>query len=106
MAEAFDHADWLFEVKYDGFRALLENRRRRRASCLAQPQSVQASRHPRGALTKRLRVKEAILDGEVICVDETGRPIFLEMLRGRHPVCFVTFDLLCQRRGLAPAAAR
>ena len=23
-----------------------------------------------------------------------GRPIFIEMLRGRHPVCFVAFDLL------------
>ena len=23
-AEAFNHPDWLFEVKYDGFRALLE----------------------------------------------------------------------------------
>ena len=40
------------------------------------------------------RVKDAILDGEIICADETGRPIFIEMLRGRHPVCFVAFDLL------------
>jgi len=46
------------------------------------------------ALAKRLKVSDAILDGEVICADETGRPIFLEMLRGRHPVCFVAFDLL------------
>jgi ATP-dependent DNA ligase len=29
-----------------------------------------------------------------MCADETGRPIFLEMLRGRHPVCFIAFDLL------------
>src|SRR5215472_9090893 len=46
------------------------------------------------ALAKRLRVKDAILDGEIICADETGRPIFIEMLRGRHPMCFVAFDLL------------
>jgi hypothetical protein len=26
------------------------------------------------ALAKRLRVKDAILDGEIICSDETGRP--------------------------------
>jgi ATP-dependent DNA ligase len=43
---------------------------------------------------KRLRVTDAILDGEIICADEPGRPIFIEMLRGRHPVCFVAFDLL------------
>jgi bifunctional non-homologous end joining protein LigD len=38
-------------------------------------------------------VTNAILDGEVICVDETGRPIFLGLLRRKEP-CFVAFDLL------------
>jgi bifunctional non-homologous end joining protein LigD len=93
-AEAFDNDDWLFEVKYDGFRALLEidgtdarlvsrNRNRfRHLNTLA------------AALAKRLRVTDAILDGEIICADETGRPIFIEMLRGRHPFSFIAFDLL------------
>jgi hypothetical protein len=45
------------------------------------------------ALAKRLRVKDAILDGEIICAEDTGRPIFIEMLRGRHPFSFVAFDL-------------
>jgi bifunctional non-homologous end joining protein LigD len=81
-------------VKYDGFRALLEidgtaarlvSRNRNRFKHL---DTLAA------ALAKRLRVNDAILDGEVICADETGRPIFLEMLRGRHPCCFVAFDLL------------
>jgi len=93
-AAAFDNPDYLYDLKYDGFRALLEidgigarlvsrNRNRfRHLDTLA------------AALAKRLRVNDAILDGEVICADETGRPIFLEMLRGRHPVCFIAFDLL------------
>src|SRR5690349_15318307 len=84
---AFDNADWLFDLKYDGFRAFLEidgseahlvsrNRYRfKHMDALA------------AALAKRLRVTDAILDGEIICADETGRPIFLEMLRGRHPMC-------------------
>jgi bifunctional non-homologous end joining protein LigD len=46
------------------------------------------------ALVKRLRLEDAILDGEVICVDETGRPIFLEMLRGHDRCCFIACDLL------------
>jgi bifunctional non-homologous end joining protein LigD len=45
------------------------------------------------ALAKRLRVSDAILDGEVICVDETGRPIFIDLLRRKEP-CYVAFDLL------------
>lgn len=38
-------------------------------------------------------MNDAILDGEVICVDETGRPIFIDLLRRKEP-CFVAFDLL------------
>jgi bifunctional non-homologous end joining protein LigD len=91
---AFDNPDWLFEVKYDGFRALLEidggearlvsrNRNRfRHLGTLAM------------ALARRLRVNGAVLDGEVICVDEIGRPIFMDLLRRREPACFIAFDLL------------
>jgi bifunctional non-homologous end joining protein LigD len=89
-AAAFDNPDWL---KLDGFRALLEvdhagarvvsrdRNRFRRLDPLA------------AALAKRLRVTDAILDGEVICADETGRPIFVDLLRRKEP-CFVAFDLL------------
>ena len=42
----------------------------------------------------KVNAADAIPDDEIICADETGRPIFIEMLRGRHPVCFVAFDLL------------
>jgi bifunctional non-homologous end joining protein LigD len=93
-AAAFDNPDWLFELKYDGFRALLEIDGKgarlvsRNRNCFRHLDPLAA------ALAKRLRVDDAILDGEVIRADETGRPIFLEMLRGRHPVCFVAFDLL------------
>jgi len=45
------------------------------------------------ALAKRLRVTDAVLDGEVCCVDESGRPIFVDLLRRKEP-CFVAFDLL------------
>jgi ATP dependent DNA ligase-like protein len=92
-AQAFDNPNWLYEIKYDGFRALLEiddagarllSRNRNRFKHL-DPLAA--------ALAKRLRVTNGILDGEVICVDETGRRIFLDLLRRREP-CFVAFDLL------------
>jgi ATP-dependent DNA ligase len=91
---AFDSDAWIFDLKYDGFRALLE---------IGGPGArlVSRNRYPlkhldtlAAALAKRLRVAEAILDGEIICADETGRPMFLEMLRGRHPFSFIAFDLL------------
>jgi bifunctional non-homologous end joining protein LigD len=92
-AAAFDNPDWLYELKYDGFRALLEidggdarlvSRNRNRFRHL-DPLAA--------ALAKRLRVTNAVLDGEVCCVDETGRPIFIDLVRRKEP-CFVAFDLL------------
>ena len=93
-AEAFDNDAWLFELKYDGFRALLEIDG---AGARLVSRNCYRFKHLdtlAAALAKRLRVTDAILDGEIICAGETGWPIFIEMLRGRHPVCFVAFDLL------------
>ena len=41
-----------------------------------------------------LAVDEAILDGEVIAADQTGRPQFYELLRRARAPSYVAFDLL------------
>jgi hypothetical protein len=41
-----------------------------------------------------LDVDEAILDGEVITADETGRPQFYDLLRRRRGPAYVAFDVL------------
>lgn len=92
-AQAFDHPDWLFELKYDGFRALLQ------LDGDARLVSRNGNRFSHldalaGTLAQRLRGREAIIDGEVVCVDASGRPVFLELLRRRANPCFVAFDLL------------
>jgi bifunctional non-homologous end joining protein LigD len=92
--EPFDDPDWLFEFKYDGFRALcyLEVGRCRfisrrgnifeRFSALCEQVSAD------------LEVDEAVLDGEVIAADETGRPQFYDLLRRARAPSYVAFDLL------------
>jgi ATP dependent DNA ligase domain len=42
-----------------------------------------------------LNVDDAILDGEIIAADETGRPVFVDLLRGTCSPSYVAFDLLC-----------
>ncbi|MFL6354235.1 MAG: hypothetical protein ACJ74Z_20620 [Bryobacteraceae bacterium] len=37
---------------------------------------------------------EAVLDGEIICVDAEGRPQFYDLLRTRRPPIYAAFDLL------------
>jgi bifunctional non-homologous end joining protein LigD len=41
-----------------------------------------------------LDVDEAVIDGEVIAADETGRPQFYELLRAPRAASYVAFDIL------------
>jgi len=46
------------------------------------------------SLAQTLKVKSAILDGEIVVKDATGRPMFVDMLRRREDASYVAFDLL------------
>jgi bifunctional non-homologous end joining protein LigD len=41
-----------------------------------------------------LKVKNAVIDGEIVCLDEEGRSIFNELLFRRGSPVFYAFDLL------------
>jgi bifunctional non-homologous end joining protein LigD len=43
---------------------------------------------------QRLKVKSAVLDGEIACIDEGGRPVFRDSLFRRRQCVFIAFDLL------------
>jgi bifunctional non-homologous end joining protein LigD len=45
-------------------------------------------------LGRQLRVQNAILDGEIVCLDETGRSIFKNVLFRRGACRFFAFDIL------------
>jgi bifunctional non-homologous end joining protein LigD len=92
--EAFDHADFVFELKYDGFRALayVDGGRCRLVS---RKNHVYKSYAPLCEwIGKHLRADNAVLDGELACLDEEGRPQFNRLLRRRDEPVFVAFDLL------------
>jgi len=39
-------------------------------------------------------VESAVLDGEIACVDDDGRPVFRDLLFRRRQCVFIAFDLL------------
>ena len=89
----FDDPNFLFELKHDGFRALayisdgqceLISRRRN---------SYKNFGELRGHLAK-LKVKSAVIDGELVCLDSEGRSIFNELLHRKGRPTFYAFDLL------------
>jgi bifunctional non-homologous end joining protein LigD len=84
----FDHPDWIFELKYDGFRSLavIQNGRTELISRNGHPFSFD--------LRVALHAGKAVLDGEIVCVDEQGRPQFRDLLFHRGEPCFFAFDLL------------
>jgi bifunctional non-homologous end joining protein LigD len=92
--EPFDDPDWLFDAKHDGFRALcyLEQWRGHFVSRNGKPLSRFTALADE--LADVLEVDDAILDGEVIVSDATGRPQFYDLLRGRLAPAYVAFDLL------------
>jgi bifunctional non-homologous end joining protein LigD len=92
VREPFDHPDYIFELKHDGFRAI---------AYLQNGESKLVSRNQRNlgfeALKRslaKLPVKNAILDGEVICVDAKGVSQFNQLLSRKGEPVFYAFDLL------------
>jgi len=90
----FSHPNWLFEVKYDGFRALayIEDGR-----CRLKSRNGNIFRSF-GQLADRVAAglprRSLVLDGEIVCLDKDGRPQFRQLLFRRDQPCFAAFDLL------------
>jgi bifunctional non-homologous end joining protein LigD len=104
----FDGEDWLFEIKWDGYRAVafIQNENVRLVS---RNQNDLTPRYPElRDLAQFIKAKNAILDGEVVALDDEGRPSFSLMQQrtgfrpgGRKaaanadvPVLYYAFDLL------------
>lgn len=104
----FDNPDWVFEIKWDGYRAIvfLEDGNVR---LLSRNHNDLTPRYPElKVLADHVHAKNAILDGEVVVLDETGRPSFSLMQQrtgirahGRQaapnrelPILYYAFDLL------------
>jgi bifunctional non-homologous end joining protein LigD len=92
--EPFSHSDWLFEIKYDGLRAL--------AYC--DPSGVRlvsrngnrfgSFNHLCAGIEFSLRTQHAVLDGEIVCLDDQGCSQFNQLLFRRGTARFCAFDVL------------
>jgi bifunctional non-homologous end joining protein LigD len=45
-------------------------------------------------IAEHLRVESAVLDGEIACLDESGRPTFRDLIFRKRQCIFIAFDLL------------
>jgi bifunctional non-homologous end joining protein LigD len=104
----FDGDGWLFELKYDGVRALAI-RDGAAARIFGRSGAEITAQYPEVALAlDKLPFPSFVLDGEIVAFDEDARPSFqllqrrigaherrdIEHLRLSIPVCYQVFDLL------------
>jgi bifunctional non-homologous end joining protein LigD len=77
VKEPFDNPDYLFELKHDGFRAVvyLQN-----GECKLISRNQKNPRfEPLKAALATLPLRNAILDGEICCLDERGVSQFSQL---------------------------
>jgi bifunctional non-homologous end joining protein LigD len=98
LSEELPRGDgWLFEPKWDGYRAI-GYVRAGEATLRSRKGNDLTGRFPAVAkeLVKALRSPEAVVDGEVCALDEHGRPSFSAMQQGKAstPLVYEIFDVL------------
>ncbi len=76
VEKPFDSSDWLFEIKWDGYRAIafIEGGKVRLVS--RNQNDLTARFSELRDLPKFVKAKTAILDGEIVALDESGRSSF------------------------------
>jgi bifunctional non-homologous end joining protein LigD len=89
---AFDHPDWIFELKYDGWRALAYIGGGRCRLVSRKGNTLKSFPELCASLGAAIQ-GPAVLDGEIVALDAAGKPQFYELMR-RKPACFAAFDLL------------
>src|SRR5215813_8429727 len=92
--KSFDSDDYIFELKIDGFRsfACIEN-----GQCELVSRNGNTFRNFKDLaqwIGEHLRVENAVIDGEIACVDDSGRSVFTDLLFRRRDCVFFAFDLL------------
>jgi len=91
ITRPFDDPEWLFEIKWDGYRAVafIDDNTVRLVSRNQNDLTSQYSELR--TLSQSVNAKRAVLDGEIVALDEKGRP---------------SFSLMQQRTGFRPGGHR
>jgi bifunctional non-homologous end joining protein LigD len=91
--------DWLYELKFDGFRAIAV-KDGDKVNLISRNKNELRSRFPEIAeAMKEFPAEECVIDGEIVALDEEGRSSFqllqgIEMDGHKSPIRFYVFDIL------------
>jgi bifunctional non-homologous end joining protein LigD len=99
LVDAMPSGHWIYEIKFDGYRALAL-RGGSETRVLSRNQKDLGSKFPEVKDSiAALDVQDAIIDGEIVALNEKGRSSF-QLLQGsdmgqkKPPIVFYAFDLI------------
>jgi bifunctional non-homologous end joining protein LigD len=92
--EPFDSEEYLYELKIDGFRALAHVSDGKGELVSRNGKVFRGFAELATWIAEHLKIENAVLDGEIACIDGEGRPVFRELLFRKSPCIYVAFDLL------------
>ena len=91
-SEPFSHKDWLFEIKYDGFRAIAQVEQVRCKLVSRNGNEFKSFLPLSESIGTELK-RSVILDGEIVCLDADGKCLFYDLPFRKGQPRFVAFDL-------------
>lgn len=94
MPVAFDHPDWIFENKYDGFRSLAFIEGGSVGLVSRKGNVYKTFAGLCSGIRDAINCRDAVLDGEIVHLDSAGKPQFYSLLHRRMPQTFIAFDVL------------
>lgn len=94
---AFDSPDWLFEIKWDGYRAVAEINKAGNKLYSRNGLTFDKA-YPRVfECLKQVKVN-AVVDGEIVVFDEHGKPSFQKLQNykntDKYPIQYLVFDII------------
>jgi len=90
----FDHPDWIFELKLDGFRALAHFENGKAELVSRNGNTFASFRNLASTIARDFKGATGVLDGEIVSLDNHGHPQFEDLMFRRGELFFVTFDAL------------
>src|SRR5262245_12955168 len=94
IREPFDHPEFVFEPKIDGFRALAHVHEHRCELVSRNAHVFKSWPQLSEAIAQSVKARNAILDGEICCLNTDGRSDFYKLLFRRGAPRFYAFDVL------------
>ena len=92
--EPFNSDQFIFELKIDGFPALAHFESGEGQLISRNGNVFRGFVDLAAWIAEDVHVESAVLDGEITCVDDAGRPVFRDLLFRRRQCVFIAFDLL------------